>query len=232
VLPALAEHYTVYAMDLVGFGESARRPAPPYFDFPMWVRQAEAMLAQVDAGVGRVGVLGHSLSGSIALTLASRSPRVAAVMTTGTMGADFEPTDATYRTWRCPRNRDELRAALEGLIYDASTIDDAYLAAREPVVFAPGYAEYFDAMFEGDQRRYVRAAVLSKETLAAVSCPVLMLHGREDRGFPVESTLSLARQLPRADVLLLSRCSHSVAFERSEAFLANARLLFDAALAA
>jgi 2-hydroxymuconate-semialdehyde hydrolase len=74
--------------------------------------------------------------------------------------------------------------------------------------------------------------VLSKETLAAVSCPVLMLHGREDRGFPVESTLSLARQLPRADVLLLSRCSHSVAFERSEAFLANARLLFDAALAA
>lgn len=229
VLPSLAEHYTVYAMDLIGFGASDRRPAAPYFDYSMWVRQAQAMLEKIDAPA--VGLIGHSLSGSIALTLAASSSRVAAVMTTGTMGADFVPTDATHRTWRCPRNREELRAALEGLIYDASSIDDAYLAAREPVVFAEGYAEYFDSMFEGDQQRYVRAAALSKDTLSAISCPVLMLHGREDRGFPPESSLSLARDIKRADVVLLSRCSHSVAFERSETFLAGARLLFDAAFA-
>lgn len=232
VLPALSERHAVYAMDLIGFGKSARRVAAPYFDYPMWVRQAEAMLALVGDGKEPVGVIGHSLSGSIALTLASRNKRIAAVLTTGTMGADFPPTDATRRTWRCPTNRDELRAALSGLIFDTSTIDDAYLAAREPVIFAPGYAEYFNEMFEGDQRRYVQAAVLSDETLAAVTCPVLMLHGRDDRGFPSDSTLTLARRLARADVLLLSRCSHSIAFERSEAFLANAQLLFNGALSA
>jgi 2-hydroxymuconate-semialdehyde hydrolase len=228
-MPGLAEHYTVHAMDLIGFGKSDRRPDPPYFDYAMWVRQAQAMLAQI-GGDGPVGVIGHSLSGSIALTLAASNPRVAAVMTTGTMGAYFEPNEATNRTWRCPRTREELRAALGGLIHDRSLIDDAYLAAREPIVFAPGYAEYFDKMFEGDQRRYVRAALLSDATLQAVNCPVLMLHGRDDTAFPTESTLRIAARLPQADVLLLSRCSHSVAFERSDSFLLNAKLLFDRAL--
>ena len=228
VMGRLAEHYTVHAMDLIGFGQSDRRPQQPYFDYPMWVRQAQAMLARL-GGEEPIGVIGHSLSGSIALTLASSNPRIAAVMTTGTMGTDFVPNDATHRTWRCPRTRDELRAAVGGLIYDKSLIDDAYLAAREPVVFAPGYAEYFDKMFEGDQRRYVRAAVLSEATLKGVTSPVLMLHGRNDKAFPTESTLQIAAQLPQADVLLLSHCSHSVAFEHSETFLVNAKLFFDRA---
>lgn len=228
VLGPLAERYSVHAMDLVGFGQSERKPAEPYFDYPMWVRQAQAMLERIEGG-GPVGVIGHSLSGSIALTLASLEPRVAAVMTTGTMGAPFTPNDVTHRTWRCPRNRQELRQAVEGLIHDVSAIDDAYLAAREPVVFAPGYADYFDTMFGGDQRRYIDAAVLTEATLAKVRCPVLMLHGKDDTAFPPQSTLDIGARL-QADVVLLARCSHSVAFEHSAKFLAYARQFFDAAL--
>ena len=231
VMDRLAESYTVYAMDLIGFGQSDRRAEPPYFDYPMWVRQVEAMLEHI-GGSEPVGLVGHSLSGSIALTVAASAPRVAAVLTTGSMGADFVPNEATHRTWRCPRTREELRAAVSGLVYDTRLIDDAYLAAREPVVFAPGYADYFNAMFEGDQRRYVHAAVLSDATLQAVTCPVVMLHGRADKAFPAESTLKIARRLLQADVVLLSRCSHSVAFERTDSFLLNATLLFDIALRA
>lgn len=220
VLEPLAERFEVFAMDLIGFGKSGRKPAEPYFDHALWVRQAEGMLDRIPGE--RVGVIGHSLSGSIALTLAASQPRVAAVMTTGTMGARFEPIEQTRRVWTCPRNRQELVQALSGIIHDASVIDEAYLAAREPVVFAPGYADYFDTMFKGDAKQYIEAALLSPETLAAVRCPVLMLHGREDHAFPASNSMDLARQLPQADVLLLGQCSHSVAFERSGAFLAAA----------
>ena len=230
VMDPLAKHFTVYAMDLIGFGRSDCKPDAPYFDYPLWLRQAQAMLGQIE-GSSPVGVIGHSLSGSIALTLASLEPRVAAVMTTGTMGADFVPNENTHRTWRCPRDRDELRLAVTGLVHNAALIDDAYLAAREPVVFARGYADYFDTMFEGDQRRYVRAAVLSDETLQRVGCPVVMMHGRDDIAFPTESTLAVASRLPQADVLLLARCSHSVAFEHPDKFLVGAVRLFAKALA-
>jgi 2-hydroxymuconate-semialdehyde hydrolase len=224
VLGPLSERHEVFAMDLVGFGRSARKAAPPYFDYDLWVHQAEAMLAMIEGA--SVGVIGHSLSGSLALTLAARNPRIDAVLTTGTMGAPFEATDATRRTWTCPANRDELLLALKGLIFDHSVIDEAYIAAREPVVFAPGYADYFNQMFTGDPANYIKAATLSGETLAKVTCPVALLHGRDDTGFPPSSSIALARQLARADVTLLSKCSHSVAFERPDVFLALAGALF------
>ncbi|TSH96816.1 alpha/beta hydrolase [Verticiella sediminum] len=221
VLGPLSEHFEVFAMDLIGFGKSGRKPQPPYFDYAMWVRQAQAMLARI-AGE-QVGLIGHSLSGSIALRLASMEPRVAAVLTTGTMGGHFTPNDLTRRVWTGPRNREELVQTLSGIIHDTSVIDEPYVAAREPVVFAPGYADYFDAMFEGDKQQYADAAVLDAATLAQVRCPVRLLHGREDLAFPPSCTHDIASALPQADVVLLAECSHSVAFERSATFIAEVR---------
>lgn len=225
ILPALMERFEVFAMDLVGFGTSGRKPQAPFFDYDLWVRQAEAMLERIPGH--HIGVIGHSLSASIALTLASRQERAAAIITTGAMGAHFPLHEATRRTWTCPRNRSELVEALSGLIHDMSGIDDAYLEAREKVIFADGYADYFDAMFEGDKRRYIEAAVLAPETLEKIGQPVLMLHGREDHGFPASSTEAVAEQLVNADVVLLSQCSHSVAVERTSTLLALANDFFD-----
>lgn len=228
VLEPLAQNFEVYAMDLVGFGKSPRKAVPPYFDYALWARQAAAMLARMPGN--EVGVLGHSISGSLALTLAAGEPRVAAVMTTGTMGAPFVPTETTRRCWTCPTDRAELVAALSGLIHDTSVIDGAYLAAREPVVFAPGYADYFNSMFAGDPAQYVNAAVLAPEILAKITCPVLLLHGREDTAFPPSSSIEIAAKLKHADLVLLTDCSHSVAFERTEIFLSLARQFFSSAL--
>jgi 2-hydroxymuconate-semialdehyde hydrolase len=229
VLEPLAERYEIFAMDLVGFGKSPRKPAPPYFDFALWARQSAAMLERIPGK--RVGVIGHSISGALALTLASLESRVAAVMTTGTMGAPFTPTEATVRCWTCPTNRAELIAALSGLIFDTSVIDDAYVAAREPVVFASGYADYFNSMFAGDKQQYADAAVLPDALLARIQCPVLLLHGREDIAFPPGSSVAIAAKLKHADLALLTDCSHSVAFERTEIFLALAKQFFDGAFA-
>lgn len=228
VLEPLAQDFEVFAMDLIGFGKSGRKPAPPYFDYALWARQSVAMLSRMPGN--EVGVLGHSISGSLALTLAAREPRIAAVMTTGTMGAPFTPTDTTRRCWTCPTTREELVLALSGLIHDTSVIDEAYLAAREPVVFAPGYADYFNSMFAGDAAQYVQAAVLSPETIAEIHCPVLLLHGREDTAFPPSSSIEIAAKLKHADLALLTDCSHSVAFERTDIFLGLARQFFDGVL--
>jgi 2-hydroxymuconate-semialdehyde hydrolase len=224
VMGPLSEKFEVFAMDLIGFGLSGRKPIAPYFDFDMWVRQAAAMLDHI--GAPKVGVIGHSLSGALALTLASRDTRVAAVLTTASMGARFEVNEATRTTWTCPRDRAQLLTAMQNLIQDHSLIDEAYLAAREPIVFAPGYADYFDTMFEGDQNRYVAAAELSPRTLAAIGCEVLMLHGRDDRGFPPEGSVQISAGIDRADLVLLHHCSHSVAFEHRQKFLDLATAFF------
>lgn len=221
ILPSLVQGYEVFAVDLVGFGKSGRKLQKPYFDFEMWVRQAAAMLAAVRPGEP-VGVIAHSISAAVALRLADIAPRVRAVVTTGAMGRPFVPVAQTRRVWSGPRNREQLVATLSGIIHDAGVITDAYLAAREPVVFAPGYADYFDDMFEGDMQRFVDAALLSDELLARIACPVMLVHGKQDVAFPPSTSIELAGRLPGADLVLLDKCSHSVAFERPGTLLALA----------
>jgi len=224
VLEPLSARYHVFAMDLIGFGKSGRKPQPPYFDMDLWLSQCEAMLARLPGDA--VGVLGHSISGSLALKLAARSPRIRGVMTTGCMAAVFAPVAETWTTWTFPKDRAALLTAARNLIHDPALIDEAYIANREAVLFSGDYEDYFGSMFSGDRRRFIDAAVLGAEELGRIRCEVLMLHGREDHGFPAELSLRVAESLPQADVMLLGRCSHSIAFEFPEKLVAAATSFF------
>lgn len=224
VLDPLADRYKVFAMDLIGFGRSARKPAPPYFDKDLWLRQARAMIAIIDGP--EIGIIGHSVSGALALELAATEKQIAKVLTTGTMGARFTLNESTAKIWSFPRNREELRAAAEILIHDKSLIDEAYLANREAVLFAGDYSTYFSAMFGGDKQRFIDAAIVPEDLLRRIACDVTMLHGRNDRAFPAEVTLKVAAHLPQATIHLIGNCSHSVAMEHPNTLLAAANELF------
>jgi len=225
VLEPLARRYHVLAADLIGFGKSDRKKTTPYFDFDLWCRQAGRMAELL--GESKIGVIGHSLSGSIALHLAARDQRVAKVMTTGSMGAKFEPNADTIRVWTFPETREALRAVGEALVFDKSAITDTYLDSRMEVLHADGYPEYFRAMFAGDRRTYVDAAVLDERDLTAISADILMVHGRNDAPFPFEqTTLKLSRSLAKADVVAFGRCGHSPALEHPEKLVGLATQFF------
>jgi 2-hydroxymuconate-semialdehyde hydrolase len=224
VLEPLTEHFHVLAADLVGFGQSGRRAAEPYFDMALWGRQADHLVARLPDGP--VGVIGHSLSGALALKLAARNPRIAGVLTTGTMGTSF-PTTPGVRGWVYPETREALRRSAEVTVFTKSMIDEAELEHRSRILNAPGYREYFSAMFAHERQYYIDASAVTPEELARIRCPVLMMHGIQDASFPPENTaLVLAKSIPQADVMLLGRCGHSVALEYPEKFMAGALLLF------
>lgn len=224
VLDDLAARYRVLAMDLVGFGGSSRKPTPPYFDFDLWLRQARFALGAMD--VSKVGVIGHSISGALALRLAASTPAIGKVLTTGSMGTPMPVNPYLDKVWRCPANREEMRAAARVLIRDESLITDAYLDARMDIIGSQEYRAYFNTMFGDPFEQHIAAAVVSAEELHAIAADVLMLHGRDDLPFPVDQcSARLAPKIANADLWTLANCSHSVAMERPDAFVAAARLL-------
>lgn len=225
VLEPLAERYHILAVDLIGFGLSGRKSTEPYFDLDLWLAQSRAMLDLLPGD--EFGIIGHSVSGMLALRLAALDARISKVLTTGSMGARFRINDHTRRTWTFPETREDLRRAAESLVYDRSVITDAYLDQRMAVLHSGDYAAYFRSMFAGDKQRFVDAAVLSADEFRQIKSDVVMMHGRNDQPFPFEeTTLAVSRSIPQADVIALARCGHSPALEHPAKLLAAARMLF------
>ncbi len=220
----LAHDFHVIAGDLIGFGESGRKPEPPYFDYELWVRQAGYLLGlfQSDA----VNVIGHSLSGAIALRLAGSDRRVRRVLTTATLGSRMKINEAGIEVWTFPKDRAALIHAGQTLVYNPALIDEAYVAGRTKILFDGDYEAYFSQMFGGDKQAYIDAAVLSEAQLKAITCDVLLVHGRNDTPTPIESSYEIARAIPQADVVSLARCGHSVALEHPRKLAGLARYFF------
>jgi 2-hydroxymuconate-semialdehyde hydrolase len=224
VMDPLAERYHVIACDLIGFGQSGRKPEPPYFDYLLWFRQARFVLDLF--GAGAVNVIGHSLSGALSLKLAAHDRRVARVLNTGGMGCHVPANPAADLVWTFPETEADIRRVAQVLVYDASLIDDAYVEARKKVLYAGDYQAYFSAMFSGDKQAYRDATILGDEELRNITVPVLLVHGRDDKPTPIETSHTLVKRIPQADLVALGRCGHSVAIEYPEKLIGLATYLF------
>jgi 2-hydroxymuconate-semialdehyde hydrolase len=227
VLEPLAARFHVIGIDLVGFGGSDRKQNEPYFDVDLWVRQAIASLDLFPAGP--VGIIGHSMGGALALKAAARSPRIAKVMTSCTVGVPYPINSALNDFWSRPRDPAHLRQIMARMVHAAGTVTDAMIDDRWDLLNQPGYPDYFGKLFAEPRQRLLDAAVLSDEEIGRIEAEVMMLHGRNDQPCPPDqTTLVLARKLPQADVHLLARSGHNLPRERSAAFLAHAFTFFGA----
>jgi len=227
VLEPLSQTHHVIAIDLVGFGRSAMKLAAPYFDIELWVRQLRQSLTYF--GSERVDVLGHSLSGYLALRLAGADCRVRRVMTTGSMGVPFALNAHLSTVWTFPEDRGEILEAGRVLVSNKALLTPEWVETRTGVLSNPSYRAYFKEMFAGDKQAYIDSTVLTENELANVRCPVLLVHGRNDLPIPYEDVaLPLLERLPRADHFAIADCGHSPAFEHPDKVIRLARDFFGA----
>lgn len=214
VVPALATHRTLFGIDLIGFGASARKVAPPLFDFPLWVRQARAALARIGEPV--IDVWGQSLGAAVALSAAASTAQVKRIVGTGAGGGALGLNPALDRFWTAPTTLEALRTAMTAAVYDASALTDVQIATRFDILSQDGRGAYFDAMMAPGKEANLRSCWLAPELLEQVMASVLLVHGRDDAPVPYRnSPLHLLDHLHDARLVLLSRCGHNPMLERT-----------------
>lgn len=214
VIPALAAQRTLYGIDLIGFGASPRKAAPPLFDFPLWVRQGQAALARIDAPT--VELWGQSLGAAVALSVAASSSRVRKMVGTGAGGGALALNASLDRFWAAPSSQQALREAMAAAVYDADALTDAQIATRFETISQDGRGIYFDAMMAPGKESNLRSCWLAPELLARVDASVLLVHGRDDAPVPYrDSALHLLDHLEDSRLVLLSRCGHNPILERT-----------------
>jgi len=219
VWDALRARWTVYAPDLLGFGASDP-PQGHGLDLDAWVDQLAHVIDQT--GETEVCVLGQSIGGTLALRLAARDRRVAALVTSGAAGGMTAAPAALRRFWNPPSDRTAFAGVLAESFHDPSMLTEEQIDQRFTLMQS-GARDKFLALIDDDPDAAVARTRLTARTLAAVACPVLLIHGRDDRQVPFADNASyLYDALPSAHLLALARCGHNPLREQPAVALAAA----------
>jgi 2-hydroxymuconate-semialdehyde hydrolase len=218
--------YFHIAPDVLGFGDSSH-PA----DLPLGVAGSAALRAQAmgelldQLGVSTAHLVGNSMGGMISLLMLQAQPeRFDRVILMGSGGAPMTPTPDLIAmiTYYDDAGDDAMRELIGRFVFDtglfgdeigAIAADRAAVAARDDVrrshlrTFSP----------EGPP------LIFSEEALSGIAHEVLLVHGREDRIIPKQSSYYLADALPNAQLHVLPHAGHWVQIEQTDRFRALAQ---------
>jgi len=203
-IPTLATEHRIIAYDFRGNGRS---DAPDELvRLPIFVEDTIALLDAL--GVERAHVYGQSFGGMVAMELALRCPERVRSLVLAATHAGARRASKLGRGANVPKDR-------------------PYLALYSPR-FAQEHPEHVaeDIRVGSQQSRRPRARRRQWQALRgwdawdrvrALHCPVLVLHGTEDRVIPVENGRRLAGAIPGAKLVLLEGAGHVYHSEQPEA---------------
>jgi 2-hydroxymuconate-semialdehyde hydrolase len=209
LIAALAPRFRVLAPDLLGFGES---PPPSGSLRATWTAQAAELL---DTLGEPAAVVGNSAGGAIALSLTHARPRdVVGVVAVGSMGHPMTLPAGLDQLWDYEPSRAAARAVVE-LISPGPASEEAVEARLQASLAQPHYRSLFPA----PRQRWVDDLSLSLDELAAITAPVLLIHGTRDRIVPPrDGALALLEALPDARAHLFGGAGHATPIERTDEF--------------
>jgi pyruvate dehydrogenase E2 component (dihydrolipoamide acetyltransferase) len=143
------------------------------------------MEATLDAlGVERAHLVGHSLGGAVALTLARGGPeRIASLALIAPVGLGPEIDGAYVEGFIAAGRRKAMKEVLAKLYADPDRISSDMIEGVLRFKRLDGVPEALRAIADGFVRDS-RQSVDLRETLAAQSCPVLVLWGERDGIIP------------------------------------------------
>lgn len=208
----LGEYYRLTAVDLRGFGGSDKPRDPDAYGIPALTRDVAGVADAL--GLGPVHVLGTSMGGFIAQTLALSRPELCRSLV------------LCHTAARMSIPADILAARVEALGRLSMREYAQMLAAQ---ALAPGSVERLEGeiveVIAGNDK-WVYTQVLTEalaafdlgERVADIAVPTLVLVGESDRVIPPQHGRGLAERIPRAQLVTIRDSGHLSYLEQPAAF--------------
>src|SRR6202453_4186870 len=170
VIPALSADRRVIAPDQLGFGGTASGD-PRTYGRAAWTDHALTLLDTLDAGT--VDIIGNSMGGAIALSIAvARPAAVRRIVLMGAMGVAMALPAGLNTIWGYTPGVERMREVIGLFAYNRELITDDLVEMRYQASLDPAVAESWAAMFPEPRQRWVDDLALSGAELSAVGTPV------------------------------------------------------------
>ena len=224
-LPALADRFHCLAPDLVGFG-ATEHPQNPPTGMRRWMRLwVDQCLALLDAQqLAKVHLVGNSMGGAIALHLLMEAPeRFERVVLMGPIGTPHQITPELDRLWGFYDDPSVklFRGIIRWFVYDDTFIAnqlDSIAQTRFEAAMKPDVQRSYQAMFPAPRQMAIDDLVVPELALRRMDHSVLLVHGRDDKIVPLETSLYLLQHLSKVQLHVFGQCSHWTQIEFTKRF--------------
>ncbi len=222
----LAQKHRVYALDLLGFGLTAK---PASADYSLRGHAQFVFDFMATQGLESAHLVGNSLGGRVALECALMAPeRVASMVLVDPAGVGRE-THINFRLAAVPvvgelltrPSRFGLRMLWKLAFYNPAFVTDTLVEDKFNFASLPGA----QAAFLKTLRSFLAFGGFPADQVAAlhqalpgVKVPALVAWGKQDQLLPVRQADILKRLLPKVEVKLYDRCGHAPMVECAKEF--------------
>ena len=219
-LAAHAEHFDVYAIDMLGHGYTDK---PDYdYEVPRYVAHVAAFMDVM--GIARASLSGESLGGWVASHFAVTHPERTVKLVLNTAGGDKINMEALARlramsletvadpTW------ERLKGRLEWLMHDKSLVHDDLIASRQRIYAAPEMKRAMEHILSMHTPEARQRFALTDQQFASIKAPTLVLWTSHDPTAPVEVGRHLASLITGAKFEVMEGCGHWPQFEDAATF--------------
>ncbi|MFD1645846.1 alpha/beta fold hydrolase [Haloarchaeobius litoreus] len=217
VIEPLSETFTVYAPDMLGYGDSDL----PDVDYTIdrHVRTMAGFCRELD--IEEPSVCGLSLGGAVALGLALDTDvdahRLVPTSCFG-LGTELPRGTLSYVLSRLPvlnriavalfrRSRGFTKASLAGIVHDTDTLSEECVDAVWKYARKPNACVAFRNFRKHEMTRQGYVTNYTPR-LDDLDVPTLFVHGRHDEVVPVELAEQAAARAPNAELTVLEDCAH------------------------
>jgi 2-hydroxymuconate-semialdehyde hydrolase len=215
-IPALSQRLHVFAYDQLGFGYT-ELPVEHHYDLNRWVNGLFDFMGAV--GVERAHLIGNSMGAAVALAAALMRPAaVDRLVLMGPMGVRFPITEGLDAVWGYTPSIPNMKRLIDIFAYDRSLVTDELAELRYKASIRPGLQEAFSSMFPTPRQKSVDALAAYEDRLHEISQPTLIIHGREDRVIPLDTSQQLLRAIDNAQLHIFGRCGHWTQIEQAATF--------------
>ena len=224
-IEALAKHFHVYVLDLVGFGKSDK-PKTSYTidDFAQFINEF-----MEKKKIEKTNFIGHSLGGGISLQFALKFPEKVnklIIVSSACLGKEISiinkiaslPIIGELLT--CP-SRKEIAKFYKELVYDETIITDELIEEGYQMSSLPGAQRSFlktnraAINFFGLKSKIIDPI---RNNLDKIVVPTLIIWGQQDKILPVSHAHSAEEGIPNATLQIFEKCGHVPMTECKEDF--------------
>ena len=222
----LGDRYRNVAPDIIGFGDSTHPNPPPQGIKAFTALRTQTLLALFDTlHLDRVHLVGNSMGGMIALSLAQAAPdRIDKMILMGSGGAPIPLSPGLLKlvTFYDNPTTDAMADLLKHFVYDPAFFGvrlNDIAAARLPRATRADVERSHRATFD----RSAGPLIFTEDELAAIAHRTLVVHGDHDQIVPLEAGQYIAKHLPNAQLEIFDYTGHWLQIEQGPKFAALLR---------